>query len=79
MQRSNRTHANPGISTGQAKAVQNKAKAMGLGETTRHADIGNEAKSKPAGDDHKSSSTKETAGQDGMEAKDARTENDTSS
>lgn len=55
MQRPNRTHATPGISAGQAKAVQDKAKAMGFGRTAKHAEGGDKSNSEIADVDQKAS------------------------
>lgn len=42
MQGPNRTHAKPGVSAGQARAVQDKARDMGFNGTMRDTDSSNE-------------------------------------
>jgi len=74
MQRPNRTHANPGISIGQAKAVQDKAKAMGLGGTTRLAGAGDEETSKAAGTGQKPISVDHETGQNEITAKNGQSD-----
>ena len=72
MHRPNRTHATPGISANQAKAVQDKAKAMGIGGTTNHAKGSDEAKSQSSDVEEKESSTEPKDGKGETGAKDVR-------
>jgi len=71
MQRPNRTHATPGISTGQAKAVQDKAKAMGIGGMTKNAKESDKAESQSSDMEEKGSSTEPKDGKCETGAKDA--------